>query len=49
MQTLSIRAFFGKNRKIRILPTSLTSVRPRLLGAATLAVKEIFSDFKITR
>ncbi len=49
MQTLSIRAFFGKNRKIRILPTSLVSVRPRLLGAATLAVKEIFSDFKITR
>jgi predicted NBD/HSP70 family sugar kinase len=49
MQTLSIRAFFGKNRKIRILPTSLMAVRPRLLGAATLAVKEIFSDFKITR
>lgn len=49
MQTLSIRAFFGKNRKIRILPTSLTAVRPRLLGAATLAVKELFSDFKITR
>lgn len=49
MQTLSIRAFFGKKRKIRILPTSLTAVRPRLLGAATLAVKEIFSDFKITR
>lgn len=49
MQTLSIRAFFGKNRKIRILPTALVSVRPRLLGAATLAVKEIFSDFKITR
>ncbi len=49
MQTLSIRAFFGKKRKTRILPTSLVTVRPRLLGAATLAVKEIFSDFKITR
>lgn len=49
MQTLSMRAFFGKNRKIRILPTSLVAVRPRLLGAATLAVKEFFSDFKITR
>jgi predicted NBD/HSP70 family sugar kinase len=48
MQTLSIRAFFGKKRNIRILPTSL-AVRPRLLGAATLAIKEIFSDFKITR
>lgn len=49
MQTLAMRAFFGKNRKIRILPTSLVEVRPRLLGAATLVVKEIFSDFKITR
>jgi predicted NBD/HSP70 family sugar kinase len=48
MQTLSQRAFFGKNRNIRILPTSLT-VRPRLLGAATLALKELFTDFKITR
>ncbi|MDZ7290937.1 MAG: ROK family transcriptional regulator [candidate division KSB1 bacterium] len=48
MQTLSIRAFFGKKRNIRILPTSL-AVRPRLLGAATLVIKEIFSDFKITR
>jgi glucokinase len=49
MQTLSMRAFFGKKRNLRILPTSLTTVRPRLLGAATLMVKEIFSDFKITR
>lgn len=49
MQTLSMRAFFGKTRSIRILPTSLTTVRPRLLGAATLVVKEIFSGLKITR
>jgi predicted NBD/HSP70 family sugar kinase len=49
MQTLSMRAFFGKKRNIRIAPTSLTTVRPRLLGAATLMVKEIFTDFKITR
>jgi predicted NBD/HSP70 family sugar kinase len=48
-QTLSMRDFFGKNRKIRLLPTSLVTVRPRLLGAATLVVKEIFSDLKITR
>ena len=48
MQTLEKRAFFGKTRKIHILPTSL-QVRPRLLGAATLIVKELFSDFKIIR
>jgi predicted NBD/HSP70 family sugar kinase len=48
MQTLSKRAFFGKNRNIRILPSSL-KVRPRLLGAATLAIKELFDDLKITR
>jgi predicted NBD/HSP70 family sugar kinase len=48
MQTLEKRAFFGKKRTIHILPTSLR-VRPRLLGAATLVVKELFSDFKIIR
>lgn len=40
------RAFFGKKKNIKILPTSLI-VRPRLLGAATLAIKEIFDDYKI--
>jgi len=49
MQTLSMRAFFGKKRDIRILPTSLGAARPRLLGAATLAIKKKFSDFKIIR
>jgi predicted NBD/HSP70 family sugar kinase len=48
MQTLYKRAFFGKTRNIRILQTSL-DVRPRLLGAATLVIKEIFSGLKITR
>lgn len=48
MQTLAKRAFFGKKRTIYILPTSL-KVRPRLLGAATLVVKELFSDFRIIR
>ncbi len=48
LQTLEKRAFFGKKRTIHILPTSL-KVRPRLLGAATLVVKELFSDFKIIR
>ena len=41
------RTFYGKKKIISILPTSL-SVRPRLLGAATLAIKVIFDDYKIT-
>lgn len=40
------RAFYGRNKNIIIIPTSLR-VRPRLLGAATLAIKEIFDDYKI--
>ncbi|MDO8549387.1 MAG: ROK family transcriptional regulator [Ignavibacteria bacterium] len=40
------RAFYGKRRVISILPTSL-QIRPRLLGAATLAIKVIFDDYKI--
>lgn len=41
------RAFYGKKRVISILPSSLP-IRPRLLGAATLAIKVIFDDYKIT-
>ncbi|OGU72729.1 MAG: hypothetical protein A2V93_04710 [Ignavibacteria bacterium RBG_16_34_14] len=41
------RAFYGKRKVISILPTSL-QIRPRLLGAATLAIKVIFDDYKIT-
>ena len=40
------RAFYGRNKNIIIVPTSL-KVRPRLLGAATMAIKEIFDDYKI--
>lgn len=40
------RAFFNNKKKIEILPTSL-KIRPRLLGAAALTIKEIFNDFKI--
>ncbi|MCG3154293.1 MAG: N-acetylglucosamine repressor [bacterium] len=47
-QTLEKRAFFGQKREVQILPTSL-KVRPRLLGAATLVIRELFSDFKIIR
>jgi N-acetylglucosamine repressor len=41
------RAFYGEKKNILILPTSL-KVRPRLLGAATYAIKKIFDDYKIT-
>lgn len=41
------RAYFGRKRLIEILPASV-KVTPRLLGAATLAIEEIFDGFKIT-
>lgn len=41
------RAYFGRKKTITILPTTLTGL-PRLLGAATLAIEEIFDGFKIT-
>ena len=44
---IKIRAFYGKKRTISILPTKF-KIRPRLLGAATIAIKEIFDDYKIT-
>jgi len=48
METVTQRSFFGKQRDVKILPTSL-QVRPRLLGAATLAIKELFDGYRITR
>jgi predicted NBD/HSP70 family sugar kinase len=41
------RAYFGRKKLITILPTTLEAL-PRLLGAATLAIEEIFDGFKIT-
>jgi len=41
------RAFFDRKGIITILPASLV-IRPSVLGAATLALKEIFDDYKIT-
>ncbi|MGE5402658.1 MAG: ROK family transcriptional regulator [Ignavibacteriales bacterium] len=41
------RAFFGKERNILILLSSLGD-RSRLLGAATLVIKEIFDCYRIT-
>jgi N-acetylglucosamine repressor len=40
------RAFYGEKKNILILPSSL-EVKPRLLGAATYAIKKIFDDYKI--
>jgi len=44
---LSKRSFFGLEKRVKILPSSL-SERPRLIGAATLAIERIFNDYKIT-
>jgi len=43
---LSKHSFFGLEKRVKILPSSL-SERPRLIGAATLALERIFSDYKI--
>ena len=40
------RAFYGERKNTMILPTSLR-VKPRLLGAASYAIKKIFDDYKI--
>lgn len=47
IEVVNQRAFYGRKKNSIILPTSL-KIRPRLLGAATLAIKEIFDDYKIT-
>ncbi len=47
-QVVKEHIFFDIKREIKILPTSL-KLRPRLLGAATLALKELFRDYRITR
>lgn len=46
MQTVKERAFFGIERDIDIIPSSLT-IRPRLLGAAALVFREIFNGYRI--
>lgn len=46
-KVLMEHTFFGQQKQTRILPTSL-KILPRLLGAATLAIKEIFDGYKIT-
>ena len=46
MNVIEKRAFYDVNKEIKILPTSL-KVRPRLLGAATLAIEKIFKEFTL--
>jgi len=48
MEGLSKRSFFGLEKQVKILPSSLTE-RPRLLGAATLALEDFFTDYKIIK
>ncbi len=47
MSVVRQRAYFGRLKDVEILPTSL-AVPPRLLGAATLAIEKIFSDYSIS-
>jgi N-acetylglucosamine repressor len=46
METLKKRAFFGKPRETSILPASLPT--PPLLGAAALAIRKFFTDYRVT-
>jgi N-acetylglucosamine repressor len=46
IETVHRRGFFGKQRNIAILPTSLSN-SPPLLGAAALSIRRIFTDFRI--
>jgi predicted NBD/HSP70 family sugar kinase len=46
IEIVTKRAYFGREKKINILPTSLKTL-PRLVGAATLAIEEIFDGYKI--
>ncbi len=45
---LARRSFFGLEKKVMVLPSSLKE-RPRLIGAATLVLREFFSDYRITK
>lgn len=46
IEAMRPRAFFGKERTLRILPTSLP-MRPPLLGAATLVLRKLFVDARV--
>lgn len=44
LSVVTKRAYFGLPRRVKILPTSLT-VPPRLIGAATLAIEQMFANY----
>ncbi len=44
MRVITEQAYFGMSASVKILPTSLSDP-PRVLGAATLALERMFSDF----
>jgi predicted NBD/HSP70 family sugar kinase len=48
LRAIDLHTLYDYKREIVILPSSLLE-RPRLLGAATLALEELFSDYKIVR
>ncbi len=48
MNSVKANDLFHLSRTLEILPSSL-KIRPRLLGAATLAIREMFSDYQIVR
>jgi len=48
IRTIAEHDLFHLKRTVEILPSSL-KIRPRLIGAATLAIREIFSDYQIVR
>ncbi len=48
MNTVKTNDLFHLSRTLEILPSSL-KIRPRLLGAATLAIREMFSDYQIVK
>jgi predicted NBD/HSP70 family sugar kinase len=48
LKGLSHRTFFGLEKSVKILHSSLKE-RPRLIGAATLALKEFFNDYRIIK
>ncbi len=47
LEVVTQRAYFGREKIIKILPSSLKTL-PKLLGAATIAIEEIFDGYKIT-
>jgi len=48
LKGLSRHSFFGIEKRVKILPSSLDE-RPRLIGSATLVLSEIFRDYRIIK